>query len=196
MGGRKTEGRPLSKPAESTVTKLHQHTADSLLERDEKVVLRPWSASGEPVPIVSAQGCVVTDADGKEFLDFTSGYFVNNAGHCHPKVMKAAADQLTKVTQVSGRHTTPAQVELAEKLVEVSPSSIEKVFFATGGSEANEFAWKIARAHTGKTDICAMDNAYHGLTLGVLPACGAEKYRKTSGIPEDNFTYRIPTPYC
>jgi 4-aminobutyrate aminotransferase-like enzyme len=142
--------------------------------------------------------CYVTDAFGKRFLDFTSGYFVNQAGHCNPKVMAAAKAQLDKVTQVSGRHSTPAVVELAEKVVTRSPASLTKAFFTTGGSESVEFALKMARQHSGKTHLAVLDNAYHGLTLGVLPACAAEKYRKTAGLPLplDEITYRLPTPYC
>jgi len=170
--------------------------ADELLARDAKYVLRPWSGTGEPVPVVEAHDCVVKDAYGNELLDFTAGYFVNNAGHCHPKVIAAATEQLGKVMQVSGRHTTPALVDLAETLVESAPDSIDKAFFTTGGSESNEFALKMARKHTGKTDIAALDNAYHGLTLGVLPACAAASYRETAGIPLGDYTYRLPTPYC
>jgi 4-aminobutyrate aminotransferase-like enzyme len=171
-------------------------TAPDILSRDSRYIIRPWSGTGEPVPIVDAKDCVVTDADGKEFIDFTSGYFVNQAGHCNPRVMKAAADQLGKVTQVSGRHTTPALVDLAERLVTLSPRSTERVFFTTGGTEANEFAFKMARQYTKKTDIAYYDNAYHGLTLGALAACAAQKYRDSGGVPLGDFTYMLPNPYC
>jgi 4-aminobutyrate aminotransferase-like enzyme len=167
-----------------------------LLSRDGRYVVRPWSGTGEPVPVVEARDCVLTDANGKEFIDFTSGYFVNQAGHCHPRVVKAAQDQLTKVTQVSGRHTTPAVVNLAEKLVQISPRSLDRVFFTTGGTEANEFAFKMARQHTKKTDIAYLDNAYHGLTLGALAACSAQKYRDSGGVPLGDYTYNLPNPYC
>lgn len=170
--------------------------ADELLARDAKYVIRPWTGTGEPVPAVKGEGCVLTDAYGKEFLDFTSGYFVNQAGHCHPKVMAAAAEQLTKVTQVSGRHTTPPVVDLAERLVQLTPRSVHKVFFTTGGSESNEFALKMVRQKSGKSDMASQENAYHGLSLGVLQGCAAEKYRQTAGVDLlDNFT-RVPTAYC
>lgn len=170
--------------------------APDLLSRDGRYVVRPWSGTGEPVPVVDAKDCILTDADGKQFIDFTSGYFVNQAGHCHPRVVKAATEQLSKVTQVSGRHTTPAVVDLAERLVKLSPRSVDRVFFTTGGTEANEFAFKMARQHTGKTDIAYLDNAYHGLTLGTLAACAAQKYRDSSGVPLGDYTYQLPNPYC
>jgi 4-aminobutyrate aminotransferase-like enzyme len=146
--------------------------------------------------VVDAKDCILTDAEGKQFIDFTSGYFVNQAGHCHPRVVKAATEQLGKVTQVSGRHTTQAEVDLAERLVQLSPRSVDRVFFTTGGTESNEFAFKMARQYTKKTDIAYLDNAYHGLTLGVLAACAAQKYRDSGGVPLGDYTYQLPNPYC
>ncbi len=167
-----------------------------LLSRDDKYILRPWSKKNEPLPIVKAKGCYVTDASGKSYLDFTSGYFVNQAGHSHPKIIAAVTAQLQQVSQVSGRHTTPPLVNLAEKLVQITPKSVDTCFFTTGGSESTEFALKIARHHTGKTDIACLDNGFHGLSLGALAACGAEKYRATAGVPMGDYIYRVPTPYC
>jgi 4-aminobutyrate aminotransferase-like enzyme len=170
--------------------------APDILSRDSRYVVRPWSGSGEPVPVVDAKDCVVTDASGKKFIDFTSGYFVNQAGHCHPRIVKAATEQLSKVCQVSGRHTTPALVDLAERLVQLSPRSVDHVFFTTGGSESNEFAFKMVRQKTGKTDIAYLDNAYHGLSLGALAACAAQKYRDSGGVPLGDYTFQLPNPYC
>ncbi len=170
--------------------------APDILSRDSRYVVRPWSGTGEPVPVVEARDCVLTDADGKQFIDFTSGYFVNQAGHCNPRIIKAATEQMSKVCQVSGRHTTPVVVDLAERLVQLSPRSLDHVFFTTGGTESNEFAFKMVRQHTGKTDIAYLDNAYHGLTLGALAACAAQKYRDSGGVPLGDFTFQLPNPYC
>jgi 4-aminobutyrate aminotransferase-like enzyme len=170
--------------------------AIDLLGRDERCIVRPWSGIGEPVPIVAAKDCVVTDADGKQFVDFTAGYFVNQAGHCHPRVVQAATDQLAKVSQVSGRHSTPALVTLAERLVQHSPRSVDRVFFTTGGAESNESAFKMVRQQTRKTDIAYLDNAYHGLTLGALAATSSPEYRDSAAVPLGDFTYRLPNPYC
>lgn len=169
--------------------------AATLLARDAEHIARPWSG-GEPVPIVKGKDCVVTDADGKEYIDFTAGYFVNQAGHCHPRIIEAATRQLHQITQVSGKQTTPAAVQLAEKLVELTPPSINKVFFATGGSEATEFGLKMARQHTKQEEIAYLENAYHGLTLGALEVCASEKYRRSGGVALSDRTYQIPTPYC
>ena len=171
----------------------HESTED-LLTRDARSVLRPWSDT--PVAIVEAKDCFVTDHNGKQYLDFTSGYFVNNAGHCHPKIVEAARDQLGRVMQVSGKQTTPPLIELAERLVSLTPSSLTKGFFTTGGSEATENALKIVRQHTEKPDVAGLDNAYHGLTVGALELCANDNYRKTAGMPIGKHTYRLPMAYC
>ncbi|MCE9572920.1 MAG: aspartate aminotransferase family protein [Deltaproteobacteria bacterium] len=171
--------------------------SDAILAKDTKYVMRPWPhPPGEPVIVAKASGCTITDVAGKEYLDFTAGYFVNNAGHCHPRVVEAATKQLHQVLQVSGKHGTVAVVKLAERLVNLLPGSVNKAFFSTGGSEANEFAMKIARQAQKKTDIAYLDNAYHGLTLGALEACSSEKYRETAGVPLPNHTFALPNAYC
>src|SRR5262249_1193587 len=120
--------------------------ADAIEAADKKYVMRPWShPAGEPVIVAKAKGCVVTDIHGRDYLDLTAGYFVNNAGHCHPKIIDAATRQMGDVLQVSGKHGTIAAVRLARKLMELAPKSLDKAFFSTGGSEANEFALKLAR---------------------------------------------------
>lgn len=170
-------------------------SAHAMCERDADAVMRPWSG-GPPVPIVSARGCTVTDADGNDYLDMTAGYFVNQAGHCHPRIVEAATAQLHRVMQVSGKQTTPASLALAEKLVDVTPPSIDKALFATGGSEATEFALKMARQHRQSEDIAYLENGYHGLTLGALEVCASERYRKSAGATLAPRTFQLPTPYC
>jgi 4-aminobutyrate aminotransferase-like enzyme len=170
--------------------------ADTLLARDARYVIRPWTGSCEPVPVVEARDCLLWDAAGKQYVDFTAGYFVNQAGHCHPRITRAAAEQMGKVTQMSHRHTTPAMVDLAEALVTRAPGKGPwKVFFTTGGSESTEFALKMARQLTKKTDVAYLDNAYHGLSLGALALCAAEKYRASAGVPLGDFAYPIPNAY-
>jgi 4-aminobutyrate aminotransferase / (S)-3-amino-2-methylpropionate transaminase / 5-aminovalerate transaminase len=171
--------------------------ADDLVAKDAKYVMRPWShPKGEPVIIARGSGCVVTDVHGKDYLDFTAGYFVNNAGHCHPRIIEAATGQLHQILQVSGKHGTPALVNLAERFVKLAPKTIEKAFFCTGGSEANEFGLKLARQYTKKTDIAYVENGYHGLTLGSLEVTYSKPYRESAGVPLSDHTYTIPVPYC
>ena len=171
--------------------------ADELTAKDSRYVMRPWSnPAGEPVIVAKAKGCTVTDVHGKTYLDMTAGYFVNNAGHCHPKIIEAATQQLHQVLQVSGKHGTIPAIRLAERLIQLGPRSVDKAFFSTGGSEANEFAFKAARQATGKTDVAYLENAYHGLTLGSLEATHSDPYKKSAGRPLSDFTYTIPNAYC
>ena len=109
--------------ANQTANQTANHTsearhadADAIEAADEKYVMRPWThPAGEPVIIAKGRGCVVTDVHGKEYLDLTAGYFVNNAGHCHPRIIEAATKQLGEVLQVSGKHGTIPMIRLAEK---------------------------------------------------------------------------------
>ena len=171
--------------------------ADAIEAADKQYVMRPWSnPAGEPVIVARARGCVITDIHGKDYLDFTAGYFVNAAGHCHPRVIDAATKQMGEVLQVSGKHGSVAAVQLAKRLVELSPKSLDKVFFSTGGSEANEFALKAARQYTKKPDVAYLQNGYHGLTLGSLEMTASEQYRKSAGKPMGADNYAIPNAYC
>jgi 4-aminobutyrate aminotransferase / (S)-3-amino-2-methylpropionate transaminase / 5-aminovalerate transaminase len=171
--------------------------AASIEAADRKYVMRPWThPAGEPVIVAKAKGCTVTDVHGKEYLDLTAGYFVNNAGHCHPRIAEAAGRQMHEVLQVSGKHGTIPAIRLAKKLIELTPRSVDKVFFSTGGSEANEVALKAARQFTKKSDVAYLENGYHGLTLGALEVTASEKYRESAGKPMGSENYAIPTAYC
>ncbi len=194
--------RPMTSPDPHDEAPIHGGTftkaeADALVADDEQYVMRPWShPPGEPVIVARARGCVITDVHGKDYLDFTAGYFVNNAGHCHPRIVEAATAQLHQVLQVSGKHGTVPMVRLAKRLIGLLPRSIDQAFFSTGGSEANEFALKMARQATGKTDVAYLDNAYHGLTIGALEVTASEKYRESAGRPLGNHTFTLPNAYC
>jgi 4-aminobutyrate aminotransferase / (S)-3-amino-2-methylpropionate transaminase / 5-aminovalerate transaminase len=171
--------------------------AATIEREDEQYVMRPWPhPAGEPVIVAKAKGCTITDIHGKEYLDLTAGYFVNNAGHCHPRIIEAATKQLHSVLQVSGKHGTVPVVKLAKRLIELGPKSLNKVFFSTGGSESNEFALKLARQFEKKTDIAYLENGYHGLTIGSLEVTASEKYRESAGKPMGPENYPIPCAYC
>ena len=172
-------------------------TAESIEAADKKYVMRPWThPAGEPVIVAKAKGCTITDVHGKEYLDLTAGYFVNAAGHCHPRIKDAATRQLDEVLQVSGKHGTDAAVRLAKRVIEMGPKSINKAFFTTGGSEANEFALKAARQYTKKTDVAYLENGYHGLSLGALEVTASKQYRDSAGKPMGPENYAVPTAYC
>lgn len=133
--------------------------------------------------LVRGAGCLVWDADGKEYLDLLGGIAVNALGHAHPFVTSVIASQLATLGHVSNFFTSPTQVALAEKLLELAHAPAgSKVFFSNSGTEANEAAFKLARRNTGdgpvkRTRIIALEGAFHGRTMGALALTAKEAYR-------------------
>ncbi|MCX6499899.1 MAG: acetylornithine transaminase [Arthrobacter sp.] len=133
--------------------------------------------------LVRGAGCLVWDADGKEYLDLLGGIAVNALGHAHPFVTSVISSQLATLGHVSNFFTSPTQVALAEKLLDLSQAPAgSKVFFANSGTEAVEAAFKLARRNGGsgaapRTKIIALDGAFHGRTMGALALTSKEAYR-------------------
>ncbi len=135
----------------------------------------------QPVTIVKGEGTKVWDDTGKEYLDFTSGWAVNNIGHCHPAVVKAVQDQAATLMQTSNAYYTVPQLELAKVLID--NSCLDRVFFSNSGAEANEGAAKLARKYgklklNGANEIITALNSFHGRTLGMIAATGQPHYQQ------------------
>jgi acetylornithine aminotransferase len=133
--------------------------------------------------LVRGAGCLVWDADGKEYLDLLGGIAVNALGHAHPFVTSVISSQLATLGHVSNFFTSPTQIALAEKLLALSKApSGSKVFFTNSGTEANEAAFKLARRNSDgpggtRTRIIALEGAFHGRTMGALALTAKEAYR-------------------
>jgi acetylornithine aminotransferase len=134
--------------------------------------------------LVRGAGCLVWDADGKEYLDLLGGIAVNALGHAHPFVTSVISSQLATLGHVSNFFTSPTQIALAEKLLAVAKAPAgSKVFFANSGTEANEAAFKLARRNPAgpagkpRTRIIALEGAFHGRTMGALALTAKEAYR-------------------
>jgi taurine--2-oxoglutarate transaminase len=127
-----------------------------------------WS----PMHLVEAEGCYFTDADGKKYLDFSAQLMCVTLGHQNKAVVEAIAEQARKLAYVGPAYATDVRAELSELLLEVLPKGLEKFFFTTSGTEANEAAFKIARMVTGKTKIISRYRSYHGSTMGSIAATG------------------------
>ena len=121
-------------------------------------VITSFVKSVQPIVVERAQGCIMRDVSGKEFLDCFAGISVVNAGHCNPKVIAAAKAQMDKLVHcASYLYHSPATGELAERLAQIMPSPrLRKSFFASSGAEAIEGAMKTARLYTGKHEIIAL----------------------------------------
>lgn len=145
-------------------------------ERWQRVMLNNYGTP--PVAFVSGSGMRVTDADGREYLDFLAGIAVNTLGHAHPAIADAVSKQARELIHVSNLAIHPTAVELAEKLVALTGWDA-RVFFSQDGATANEAALKIARRFGydrrpdgGKQRIIAMHNGFHGRTMGALAVTG------------------------
>jgi len=113
------------------------------------------------------EGVYLYDEDGRRYLDFTAGIGVTSTGHCHPRVVAAAQEQLAKL--IHGQYTTVLHrplLTLAERLGEVLPDGLDSVFFANSGSEAVEAALRLARHATGRANIVVFHGSFHGRTMG------------------------------
>lgn len=126
----------------------------------------------KPLHIVDAEGCYFTDAAGKRYLDFSSQLMCVTLGHKNKAVISAIEEQARKLPYIAPGFATDVRAELSTMLVDVLPRGLEKYFFTTSGTEANEAAFKIARMVTGKTKIIARYRSYHGSTMGAVAATG------------------------
>lgn len=124
------------------------------------------------VALVSGDGAVVTDADGKSYVDLLGGIAVNVLGHRHPAVIDAVTTQLNTLGHTSNFYATEPGIALAEALVaHLGDDAKARVFFCNSGTEANEVAFKISRL-TGRTELVAAEGAFHGRTMGSLSLTG------------------------
>ncbi len=126
----------------------------------------------KPLHIVDAEGCYFIDANGKRYLDFSAQLMCVSLGHKNQAVIDAIANQANKLPYIAPGYATDTRVELSQLLLEVLPAGLEKFFFTTSGTEANEAAFKIAKMVTGRTKIIARYRSYHGSTMGSIAATG------------------------
>ena len=137
---------------------------------------------------MDAENSHFTDASGKKYLDFSAQLMCSNLGHKNRAVIDAIKEQAEKLCFVAPGFATDTRAKLAKLLLEVLPKGLDKFFFATSGTEANECAIKMARAYTGKYKIIARYASYHGSTAGSIAATGdlrrwfAEPTGKIDGV--------------
>jgi acetylornithine/N-succinyldiaminopimelate aminotransferase len=155
----------------------------TLTNRWEAVMMNNYGTP--PLALVSGDGAMVTDADGKSYLDLVGGIAVNVLGHRHPAVIEAVTRQLSTLGHTSNLYTTEPGIALAEALVGLLGVDGARVFFCNSGAEANEVAFKITRL-TGRTKLVAAQNAFHGRTMGSLALTGQpSKQEPFAPLPGD-----------
>jgi putrescine aminotransferase len=125
-----------------------------------------------------AEGCIIKDKEGKEYIDCLGGYGVFSLGHRHPKVVEAVEKQLHLMPLSSKVFINPLQAKLAEKLSEITPGDLQYVFLSNSGTEAVEASLKFARMFTGRRKFVSAIGSFHGKTLGSLSISGRDIYKK------------------
>src|SRR5438105_8100494 len=135
-----------------------------------------------PVAITRGQGCRVTDADGREYLDLIAGIAVSSLGHAHPALIEAVTRQVAQVAHTSNLFLHEREIELAERLLALLGAD-GRVFFCNSGAEANEAAIKLVRRiqGPGRPLIVAADRSFHGRTMGSLAITGKASIREPFG---------------
>ena len=177
-----------------------------LTAADREYVLHPLLSSEvkQRVVITSGEGSRLTDAAGREYLDATGGLWLAQVGHGRAELAEVAAAQMRRIEYFTSfwEFSNEPAIRLAERLVAISPDSIGKVFFTSGGSEGNDAAIKMARHYfqrrgeTERTWILSRHEAYHGIAYGGGSATGVEVYRAGFGPLVPDFHHLTPAwPY-
>jgi taurine--2-oxoglutarate transaminase len=170
-------------------------TGDEIVALSKKHTISEWAAQGavDPIPVARAEGVYFWTPEGKRFIDFNSQLMCVNIGHSEPRVIRAIQQQVERLCYVtpSGMTTEP-RARLGAKLAEITPGDIDVFFFTNGGAEANENAFKIARAYTGRSKILARYRSYHGGTAGAIAATGEP--RRWTQPPMPGFVH-VLDPY-
>jgi 4-aminobutyrate aminotransferase/(S)-3-amino-2-methylpropionate transaminase len=148
----------------------------------DEYMITTMVAGFEPIEVERAQGTTITGSDGKTYLDCFSGISVVNAGHNHPKVIAAAKAQMDKLVHCCTYvYYNPPAGRLAKRLAEIMPGKLQKTFFSNSGAEAIEGAMRLAKQFTGKKELIALTQSFHGRTAGTLSITGNLARKKGSG---------------
>jgi acetylornithine/LysW-gamma-L-lysine aminotransferase len=127
--------------------------------------------------LTKGKGALVWDINDKEYIDCTGSYGVAVVGHCHPKVVEAVQRQVETLIACHASFYNDTRSELLQKISQLPPKGLDRVYLCNSGAESVECAIKLARRYTGKTEIVSLMGAFHGKTMGALSATWKKKYR-------------------
>jgi 4-aminobutyrate aminotransferase len=178
-------------------TSLPGPKARRLIKKDNKFISKSH-AKEYPLVVKRAKGAIVEDVDGNRFLDFTSGVAVCGTGHCHPEVVSAITKQAEELLHMTGADFyNPLQIQLAEKLSNISPGPKPKcTFFGNSGTEAVEAAFKLSRYHTKRHMVIAFLNSFHGRSMGALSLTASKVTQRKRFHPLIPGVIHVPYAYC
>jgi taurine--2-oxoglutarate transaminase len=169
-------------------------SSDQIVALSKKHTLFEWSPQStfDPLPVAKAKGCYFWTPDGKKYLDFNSQLMCVNIGHADDRVVRVIQEQAAVLPYANPFLATEPRAKLGQKLAQLTPGDIDVFFFTNGGAEANENAFKIARAFTGRQKILARYRSYHGATGAAINATGDP--RRWSQPPMPGFVH-VLDPY-
>jgi 4-aminobutyrate aminotransferase len=151
------------------------------------------------LPIIAAEGkgSIIIDVDGNQYLDFTSGVAILNVGHCHPEVVQAIEKQSKKLLHTCGviMRAEPT-IRFAEKLLQLAPHDLTKIYLGNSGAEVVEAAIKAVRYTTGKHGIIAFQGSFHGRTMGALSLTASSSRTRRHYAPFLSEVIHVPYAYC
>ncbi len=160
-------------------------------------MLSPLLKQANDVLALSGEGVHVHGDDGRRYLDFTAGIGVTSTGHCHPKVVEAAREQVG--TLIHGQYTTmmhPKLLELSERLEGVAPGDVDSFFYANAGTEAVEASLRLVRQATGRPNVVVMQGGFHGRTMGSLSLTTSKTGLRAGLQPMMGGVFVTPFPYA
>ena len=157
-----------------------------------------WRRQGgwDPLVITRAEGSRFWDSAGREYLDFSSQLMATNLGHSNARVAEAIADQARRLAYAAPGFATEARAQASAALLEVLPRTLDRFFFSTSGTEANEAALKIARVVTGRTKVVSRHRSYHGSTAASISVTGDFRRRPVESLDRVPGTVFAPDCYC
>ncbi len=173
------------KDSKDIINRAHKHLITSLVSKIQ------------PIVIEKAKGAIITDINGKDFIDCFAGFSVVNAGHCQQEVIDAAMNQAKKLVHAGTYlyYIEPA-INLAEKLAELTPPNLQMTFFGNSGAEAVESALKLARKFTKKYELISLMGSFHGRTIGAISITGQSSKKKYDMGPFMTGVAFANPPYC
>jgi 4-aminobutyrate aminotransferase/(S)-3-amino-2-methylpropionate transaminase len=161
---------------------IKEENITNTFQKYKDYLITGFMKSVSPIVVDKASGALVTDSNGREYVDCFAGIAVVNAGHCNPHVIAAAKSQMEKLIHCSSYiyHVQPT-ADLAEKMAHITPPGLTKTFFGSSGAEAIEGALKLARLYTGRHEFIALHAGFHGRSWGTLSISGNQARKKRGG---------------
>jgi len=168
----------------------------SIINRDKKVISTSYTR-GHPLVVGNGIGANIWDVDGNQYIDFTSGIAVANVGHSNPDVVSAVKAQSNKILHNAGTDFyNELEVELAEKLVKITPGRDQRVFYTNSGTESVECAFKLARWRSQRYRFISFINSFHGRTYASMTLSGSKPIHRDHFGPLVPGVVHVPYAYC